>query len=232
MKKLNVILGFVLAGSMALAGCKGGDKAKQTKAATSAATQTQVQAKQATTQAKESAKKTQMSAPSQAQSKVSLEDWAGEWNDIGTYLDKEELKPAFAELAKKEKKSVEESKKEYVAKRKCDFHGLVINKDEIRFLETVPSAKGKEIAKTSYTHKKTVKTKHGNHDLTWEIFEAKGDAKYPVLALMPIHGEESLTHFHLRYGKDADTILKQGGWFPTFIKPNSTMSQIAEEVSE
>lgn len=50
--------------------------------------------------------------------------------------------------------------------------------------------------------------------------------------MMPVHGEEELVHFHMRYGKNADELFKKDGWFPTFVKPNSTMDQIADEVKE
>ena len=50
--------------------------------------------------------------------------------------------------------------------------------------------------------------------------------------LMPVHGEEELVHFHMRYGKSLDELEKQDKWYPTFVKPESTMDQIADEVKE
>lgn len=69
--------------------------------------------------------------------------------------------------------------------------------------------------------------------LEWDQFEATSkDAKYPVLIMMPIHGEESLTHFHMRYGKNIDELLKKDKWFPTYVKPSTTTDQLIDEITE
>lgn len=162
-----------------------------------------------------------------------LEDWAGTWNDMGLYLDKEEVQSAFDELAKKENKTPEEAKAEYVKKRDCEFHGLVIDANKVTFLDNFKDAEGKELETKEYTFKEAHNVKHGNFDLTWNVFEAKDeDAKYKYLLLMPVHGEDEMTHFHMRYGNDVKELLEKDNWFPTFVLPETTDDQIMDEIKE
>ncbi|MDO5725575.1 MAG: ZinT/AdcA family metal-binding protein [Tissierellia bacterium] len=163
---------------------------------------------------------------------VELADWEGSWNNMGAYLDDPELQEAFEILAKNEDMSVEEAKAAYVEKRHCDFDGLVIDKDSITFLDGFPDDGGNEIEKVNYKFTESISVKHGNFDISWSVFEAEGDAKYPVMLLMEVHGEEALTHFHMRYGDDKDALLEKEGWYPTFVKPNSTYDQLTEEITE
>lgn len=50
--------------------------------------------------------------------------------------------------------------------------------------------------------------------------------------MMPVHGEEELIHFHMRYGSDENELLGMDNWYPTYVKPNSTLEQIADEIAE
>lgn len=172
-------------------------------------------------------------ADKEKSSEVSLADWEGEWNNMGGYLDKDEVQSAFKTLAEKEKVDEKEAKENYLKKRKCDFGGLEISGDHVKFLKEFPEAKGEVIAEADYKFKEKVEAEHEGHKLEWDIFEATSEnAPYKVLMMMPIHGEESLTHFHMRYGDDKDSLLKEEGWYPTFVKPSSTDQQIIDEISE
>lgn len=164
---------------------------------------------------------------------VSLSDWEGEWNDMGGYLDKDEVQSAFKTLAEKEKVDEKEAKENYLKKRKCDFGGLEIKDNKIKFLKDFPDKKGEVISESEYKYIEKQEVEHGGHKLEWDIFEAvNDDAPYKFILMMPIHGEESLTHFHMRYGDDKDKLLKDEGWFPTFVKPNTTDAQIIDEITE
>lgn len=164
---------------------------------------------------------------------VSLSDWEGEWNDMGGYLDKDEVQSAFKTLAEKEKVDEKEAKENYLKKRKCDFGGLEIKDNKIKFLKDFPDKKGDVISESEYKYVGKEEVEHGGHKLEWDIFEAKNDdAPYKFILMMPIHGEESLTHFHMRYGDDKDKLLKDESWFPTFVKPNTTDAQIIDEITE
>ena len=164
---------------------------------------------------------------------VSLSDWEGEWNDMGGYLEKDEVQNAFKTLAEKEKVDEKEAKENYLKKRKCDFGGLEIKDNKIKFLKDFPDKKGEVISESEYKYVEKQEVEHGGHKLEWDIFEAvNDDAPYKYILMMPIHGEESLTHFHMRYGDDKDKLLKEEGWFPTFVKPNTTDVQIIDEITE
>lgn len=171
--------------------------------------------------------------PAEEAEQASIADWEGEWNNMGGYLEKAEIQDAFKTLAEKEKTDEASAKEAYLKKRKCDFGGLEIAGDHIKFLKEFPDAKGEVIGEADYTYKEKIEVEHGGHKLEWDVFEAKSeDAPYKVLLMMPIHGEESLTHFHMRYGDDKDSLLKEEGWYPTFVKPSSTDQQIIDEITE
>lgn len=171
--------------------------------------------------------------PAEEAEQASIADWEGEWNNMGGYLEKAEIQDAFKTLAEKEKTDEASAKEAYLKKRKCDFGGLEIKGDHIKFLKEFPDAKGEVIGEADYTFKEKIEVEHGGHKLEWDIFEATSeDAPYKVLMMMPIHGEESLTHFHMRYGDDKDSLLKEEGWYPTFVKPSSTDQQIIDEITE
>ena len=164
---------------------------------------------------------------------VSMADWEGEWNDMGGYLEKAEIQEAFKTLAEKENTDEASAKEAYLKKRKCDFGGLEIAGDHVKFLKEFPDAKGEVIGEADYKFKEKIEVDHGGHKLEWDIFETTSeDAPYKVLMMMPIHGEESLTHFHMRYGDDKEALLKEEGWYPTFVKPSSTDQQIIDEITE
>jgi len=155
-----------------------------------------------------------------------------EWNGIHKYLDKPELKQSFEQGAKKKNMTPEAFKKDLMERRKCEFNGLRIKGSTIEFLDGFPKDNPKTISKATYEFSENKKFSYGGHQYEWDIFKAKeSNAKYPILFLMPIHGEEGLTHFHMRYGSSIDDMLKQERWFPAFIKPDSTMSQIQGEIA-
>lgn len=189
---------------------------------------------QAESQVEETAKEEAPAEEDQSEDeKASMADWEGEWNDMGDYLEKAEIQEAFKSLAEKENTDEASAKEAYLKKRKCDFGGLEIDGDHVKFLKEFPDAKSEVIGEADYTFREKIEVEHGGHKLEWDVFEANSeDAPYKVLLMMPIHGEESLTHFHMRYGDDKDSLLKEEGWYPTFVKPSSTDQQIIDEITE
>lgn len=166
-------------------------------------------------------------------SHASLADWKGSWNDFSSYLDKEEVAEAYAEAAKESKSTPEKVKSELKERRSCEFHGLKIDGDTVSFLDGFESEGGTEVAKATYEWVESKKAMHGGQELEWNVFKAKeADAKYPVLLMMPVHGEEELVHFHMRYGKNADELMGKEDWYPTFVVPSSTIAQIKDEIKE
>lgn len=212
-KVLGIGAAFALA--VALGGCAGHSEPKKAEQPAQKTPAAQVQKK--------------AEAPAQ---KVSLDKWAGEWNGIHKYLDKPELKQSFEQGAKKKNMTPEAFKKDLMERRKCEFNGLRIKGNTVEFLDGFPKDNANTISKATYEFSENKKFSYGGHTYEWDIFKAKeSNAKYPILFLMPIHGEEGLMHFHMRYGSSIDDMMKQERWFPAFIKPDSTMSQIQGEIA-
>ena len=159
---------------------------------------------------------------------VSLADWEGEWNSMSSYIEDEELAEAFAASAKAEKKSVEELKKSYLEKYKIDFEAMVFTEDSIAFYDKRLKDEGKENAKLKYHYLESYKMKHGKYNIEWHVFEAEEGGEYKYIMLMPVHGEETLAHFHMRYGDDVEKMLEAEDWYPTFIKPSTSYEQLAD----
>lgn len=162
---------------------------------------------------------------------VYLEDWEGSWNNLTEYLDDEGLVASFERIAESANKTVEEVKQAHQEKLLCEFNGLVIEDQHIRFTAQFPEEDGPVMYEGDYLYDESYRVKHGRFDMEWHVFRTEDpDARYPILLMMPIHGEESLTHFHLRYGTDLYRILESDGWYPTLIKPSATTAQIAMEI--
>ncbi len=219
-KKYKVVAGVLLSLTL-LTGCAGGNqKATNEKANNKSVAQVENKnGNKDTTQNKSE--------------EITLADWEGSWNSIEGYLGDDALKDAFKVLAQKEKVSEAEAKENYIKKRHADFKGMKIDGNKVTLYDNFEDKNGKEIETVEYEYTNQHKVKHDNYDLEWDVFKAKdANAKYPVLLMMPVHGEEELIHFHMRYGNDENKLLEEEGWYPTFVKPSSTMEQIAEEVAE
>lgn len=160
---------------------------------------------------------------------IELSDWNGEWNSISLYLDEEEIKEAYQELADRHSISVEEAKKEYEDEVKTDFVSIKVQDDEISFYNELD---GEPVEKSKYTYIKAHKGEHGGREFYWYEFQAEDDIKHKNILLMDIHGEETMPHFHMRYGDNIEELVKLLGWNPTLLSPTSTIDQIYEEVAE
>ena len=195
-KKGMLVLGVVMAFSVMFTGCQGGEQTSEVDA------KEEVVAVEGTND----------------EESIHLSEWEGTWNNIIGYFDDEELEEAFEELAKMEDLPVEEAKRNYIEDRKVDFDGLVVEGNKAIFLDGFKDKSGKEIGQMEYEYKEMVVAKHGNFDTEWYAFQALGDGDYEYLLLMPVHGEESLTHFHIRHGNSIEEILAREDWYPTFVK--------------
>lgn len=163
---------------------------------------------------------------------VQLSDWDGTWNNMGAYLDDEELEQAFKDLGEREGMSAEEAKEEFAEGGKINFDGIVIEGNKVTLLDGFEDEGGQVLKELEFEYKDSKVVKHGNFDTEWFAFESGHDGEYKNLIMMPVHGEEALTHFHLRYGEDLDEILADEDWYPVLVRPNSTYDQLYEEVTE
>lgn len=161
-----------------------------------------------------------------------LSTWKGTWNNMGAYLEDEEIQEAYTKLAEEEGITAEEAKKAYLEKRHADFDGLIVEDNKVTYLDGFKDKDGKEIAQVEYAYKETKKVPRGDSELTWHVFESEEEGAYKVLLMMEMDDEDALTHFHMRYGKDLDEVLAKEKWFPTFIATDSTHEQLYEEIAE
>lgn len=161
----------------------------------------------------------------------SLKPWEGNWNNMGVYLEDPKLDEAYKALAKAKDTTPEDAKKAYLQKRECSFNGMIIKDNTVTFTSAIPGDKeAKELEVTAYAFKEEIVTKLGEYELHWHVFEAQGKSEYPVLMIMPVSEGEELVHFHMRYGKSVEEILAIENWFPTLVKPDSTMEQLSAEI--
>ncbi len=167
----------------------------------------------------------------QQDQKASLGDWEGTWLSLGAYAHHPELAEPMKQAAAEHGETVEDIKKEISEARDADFEGLVIDDDTITFVTKEADLDDPKEEGASYTFSESKDVNDGEHSYTWFIFEGDKDAPYKYVYLMPLHGEETLAHFHMRYGDDKDEILNHQpeGWFPTFVDPTETTTeQVAE----
>lgn len=220
-KKLSLLLVAIMVFSMMLTGCQGGDEAESGEVEAPAVEEQEV-----------NEESPEVEEVEEVEEEVQLSDWDGTWNNMGAYLDDEELEEAFVELGEREGMSPEEAKKEFAEGGKINFDGLVIQGDKVTLLDGPEDKGGQVIKELEYNYKDSITVKHGNFDTEWFAFESQDEGEYKNLLMMPVHGEEALTHFHLRYGEDLDEILADEEWYPVLVKPNSTYDQLYEEVTE
>lgn len=160
-----------------------------------------------------------------------LTDWLGTWNSITYYLDETEVQGAFEELADGEADTVEASKENYQEKILTDFTAMVIEEDQITYLDGPESEGGEVIETVTYEYQEEQTTEHGGQKLSWFKFVATEEAIHEAILLLDVHGEESMPHFHFRYGTADEDLLTKEDWYPTLVAPTTTLDQVYEEIA-
>lgn len=164
-----------------------------------------------------------------AKNKVELDLWEGKWDNIGTWLEREDVQHTYAIQAEKEGITPEEYKKNYLAYRDCAFDGIEIDGETVRFFDSEGELMGEGVYR--YSSMQTVED--GRHSRNWYHFSTSDkDAPFSNLLLMKVHGDE-LVHFHLLYGDErVKEILAKENWLPTVVSPDSTLEQMIAELTE
>ncbi len=170
---------------------------------------------------------------------ISLADWEGKWNNMIAYLSEAELADQVEELAEEHELSVED----YIAEEKAEsvpFARIEVDGEEnlVRFFKDKDAAgedaedDGEEIYSAGYEYLGSIPEEHGGSTSYWHVFKATDeDAKFVHLALMEVHGEENLAHFHLRAAKRLVNIAAAHD-YPTFVSEDTPIEMIAEELVE
>ncbi|VEI12974.1 ZinT/AdcA family metal-binding protein [Trueperella bialowiezensis] len=165
---------------------------------------------------------------------ATLADWEGTWVSLDAISKKDSMKPHAEEAAKEHGETYEEIMEEVGETLETDFAGFVVDAERINFFDGLDDADATKAADGGEYKFTEVKVgKHDDHEFSWFIFEGGEGAKYKYVALMELHGEESLAHFHMRYGDDLDAVVNPDNdhWFPTFVNPKEgTDEQLAEVI--
>lgn len=163
---------------------------------------------------------------------VSLDMWKGDWNSIDAYYDDPVVKEAIEKAAKEQNISVEEFIANIDARRKTEYKGLTIDGDTITFYDG-KVGEGKEIASAKFVLKEILEVPHGSKTLNWFVFETDSKDVKPLVALMQIHGEEHLAHYHTRFADSIEEIKdKDSKLYPTYIRTSTSSEDVAEELTE
>lgn len=163
---------------------------------------------------------------------VSLDMWKGDWNSIDAYYDDPVVKEAIEKAAKEQNISVEEFIANIDARRKTEYKGLTIDGDTITFYDG-KVGEGKEIASAKFVLKEILEVQHGSKTLNWFVFETDSKDVKPLVALMQIHGEEHLAHYHTRFADSIEEIKdKDSKLYPTYIRTSTSSEDVAEELTE
>ncbi|MBG9244401.1 ZinT/AdcA family metal-binding protein [Corynebacterium belfantii] len=205
------ILAFV--GSLALVGCSSSEESSTAPSSSSAVA-------------------TSMATTAPSTHKASLADWDGKYASLAAYLDDASYDADFEAAAKEHGEDVTETKAKLKERYGVPFGALVIDGDTVTFVKDGATLDNPSETPIKYTFDEGFEQEYKGHQIKWSVFKAEGDADYKYIFLMPMHGEESLQHFHARFGNDKDA-MKQEETFPTFVDPKvATKEQIVDELME
>lgn len=179
---------------------------------------------------------------------VDIEDWEGSWTNVASAIDAEELEEDIAEMAQEHGETPEEFKEDFVENAGTSFYSFKFDGDKVSFYDRKIEDDLEPLYTITYKYFATYEATFGNHSFNWFIFEATdlpeieeiydkdtdsddkdenemnpGDFKY--LALMDVHGEEALAHFHPRYASEVDELWERGDWFPIFVSADVPVEQ-------
>lgn len=170
-------------------------------------------------------------AENQAPDLTTLTTWEGTWVDFASFFQNEEIKVELEKLAKEHNKNVEEVLAPTLAMMKNDIFKLSVEGNSISFFDV----DGKELEKNEYTFSSLIKDKFGDFEFEWALYVSDNkEAKFPVLLLIAPHsdGEDTVLHFHARYGNHGGELMEKKDWYPTFVKEDTTVESFKGELAE
>lgn len=166
-----------------------------------------------------------------AEETMTLKGWEGTWNSIGLYLDEKELDSAFEAKGKKEGKTAAEIKQGKKDVYATEVNSMVISGDTIKFYDTKlmkEGGEGKATAEETYKFAGNVKFGKG----MWATFESTAaDSKHKYLMMTSAHGDDMM-HFHIRFGNESFEKLQEQKAYPTYIKYDTKIETLKEEMME
>lgn len=207
---------LALVGSLALVGCSSSEDSS-----TAPSTSSAVATSMAPTETK-----------SPSTHKASLADWEGKYASLAAFLDDASYDAEFEAAAKEHGVDVTQTKAQLKERYGVPFGALAIDGDTVTFVKDGATLDNPTETPIKYAFDEGFEQDYKGHQLKWSVFKAESDAEYKYILLMPMHGEESLQHFHARFGNDKEA-MKQEEKFPTFVDPKvATKEQIVDELME
>lgn len=172
------------------------------------------------------------SAAPAATKKASLADWDGSFVSLAAFVDDPAYASEFAEAAKKHNVELEPTKAQLKERYGVPFEGLKVDGDSLTLVKKKAQVDAPTEQPVNYTFEESFVQQYKSHELKWSIFKSTAGGEFSYVMLMPMHGEESLQHFHARFGSDKEA-LKKEETFPTFVDPKTaTKEQIVDELME
>lgn len=167
----------------------------------------------------------------EAREDVALSDWDGAWNSVESYINDEEVKEAMEKEAEEHGKDLDAYISEKMENRKFDHGGLVVDGDKITYFKGKVD-ESEEDGEVEYKFLEAVPMEHGGVTMYWYVFENQGEEGDKYLALMDVHGEDTMAHFHMRTGDDKEKLTDgDSHWYPTFVRASNPASVMADFLS-
>ena len=157
-----------------------------------------------------------------------LADWEGDWQSVYPYLVDQSLEPVLAHKAENGEKTLEEYRAYYQTGYRTDVERIVIDGDILTFYRDGNPAQahyapdGHEIL----TYKK------GNRGVRYIFKKTTGDDGAPMFIQFSDHAiaPNKAGHYHLYFGDDRATLLKELTNWPTYYPSHLTAEDIVHEM--
>lgn len=143
------------------------------------------------------------------------------------YIDDAEVVEVLQEEADEHGETLDEVKAEKTEGGKTEFGGLLVDGNKVTFYEGKVQD-NKVLAEAEYEFSESSPMEHGGHTMYWFIFENKGEQGPKYLAMMDVHGEDTMAHYHMRYLDDIADLDKDDHWYPTYLRASTTSEEAAE----
>lgn len=157
-----------------------------------------------------------------------LEDWAGDWQSVYPLLQSGALDPVLAAKAKAGGKSVDDYRAYYETGYVTDVSRIEILGEEITF----HNAEGSITGRYQSDGLEVLTYEKGNRGVRYIFKKAGGDAAAPMFVQFSDHGiaPQKAGHYHLYWGDDRATLLKEVTHWPTYYPKALSEADILAEM--
>ncbi|WYB26490.1 metal-binding protein ZinT [Thioclava sp. GXIMD4215] len=157
-----------------------------------------------------------------------LSDWDGSWQSVYPYLKDGTLDPVIAHKAESGDKSAAEYRAYYDTGYKTDVEQIDIKGDTVTFHTGTSSYSGTYRADGH----ETLTYAKGNRGVRFIFKKAAGDMQAPDYIQFSDHAiaPQNAVHFHLFWGNDRASVLKELTNWPTYYPTALSGAQIVQDM--